>query len=622
MSKETPSLTECGGATAIRQAYSNALPANCGERDWFAERLPTALATIAPSDIPSVAAEIMGSNEPRIVQSIRDCLASSSADPCRLMAEELRRLSNTQCRIEFGPAAPKIAHPIFRQQERVCLLTYIRIRAAGATQPRVVPVVLQADGRGYTSVSLPGYLSLADLKLELPPAEALPVDKLCCATAIECYRLGHRPQPADVFRRLTIAVELFVDFRGSLQPARACAQLLALFSVASYFLPVFKVATYLWFIGEYGAGKSSAMKVLSRLSCMAAEVLSSSTFAALRDTASAGAVLLVDELESVKDRQLRTLLLGGHRIGASIRLKTSARERPKEISGFGFKAFAGINGPGDDVLGSRCILMPIAATNDPLRAALDPEEDENWIESARELCGQQWLLALSHLEAVKDLYSRVPEIVGRRLMGRKLEPWRPILAVTLWLERDHGVIGLFDNMMGLAQQEAVEKRANQPPKLLTPVLRVLLEQASGTSAAAERFETMTSDVTDHARALVQAEALDLDARDITSRKVGRTIARLRISEPLRDQMQTRRGHIINIHRLIASAQAYGIPLPAVLNFLAQQERRPENACQTSGPAVSAVSAITVPPSAAAQAQRSGNHPAQARRLPDDGQTNA
>jgi hypothetical protein len=91
-------------------------------------------------------------------------------------------------------------------------------------------------------------------------------------------------------------------------------------------------------------------------------------------------------------------------------------------------------------------------------------------------------------------------------------------------------------------------------------------------------------------------------------------AHQRISRPLRDQAQGRRGHVIGMQRSVTHAHDYGVALLSAPTFLTQLERRPENACQTSGSAVTAVSAIAAPPGAdlqvAGASQPAANPPTQ------------
>src|SRR5262249_51633071 len=136
--------------------------------------------------------------------------------------------------------------------------------------------------------------------------------------AIKRYRRGDRPDPTHVFRQIVQVYDTFIDFSHSLADQRTMCELSACASLGSWLADAFTLMPYGWPNGERGSGKTQWGAVWALTSYLGEVILSSGSFAAVRDLADYGAALFFDDAENVNDPkrfdpQKRELLLAGNR---------------------------------------------------------------------------------------------------------------------------------------------------------------------------------------------------------------------------------------------------------------------------------------------------------------------
>jgi hypothetical protein len=174
-------------------------------------------------------------------------------------------------------------------------------------------------------------------------------------------------------------------------------------------------------------------------------ILSSGTFAALRDLADYGAALAFDDAEQVTDPKRfdpnkRELFLSGNRRGATIPVKEQTpdgRWATRRVSVYSPRAFTAINVP-DDTLSSRTICIPMVRTAD-IKGNLDPADSGRWPCNYRQLYDDLWAMGLALLPEAEQIWAEFDSETS--VVGRNFEPWRAILVVARLFER-HGVDGL------------------------------------------------------------------------------------------------------------------------------------------------------------------------------------
>jgi hypothetical protein len=413
---------------------------------------------------------------------------------------------------------------------------------------------------------------LEDLGVEVYLPEMIPADKQWPVPAVKRYSQGWRPDPKGAFEKIVTIVDRFVDFERSLAKQSTMCELVSCYVLATWFLPSFTVIGYLWPNGEKGAGKTKLLEIIGDLAYLGQTILAGGSYACLRDMADYGACLGFDDAENVMDLKRgdpdkRALLLAGNRVGSSIPVKepVNGREwRTRYVRTFCPRLFSAIRLP-DDVLASRTIIIPLIRTPDPYRANADHAVYTLWPFPREDVLGELWALALTYTTKLAAYEART---VGQAaLNGRVLEPWRAVLAVALWLE-DFGMEKLWTRMHDLAIAYQEERTDLEASDLTALLIRALLHY-SISSVSSINVETpeeteltfTTSSITEHAQEIATDQEIGINPDTISSRRVGRTLSKLRLQEKPRKgsggkrQWQCTKGFL---RRLFVS---YGEELP-------------------------------------------------------------
>ena len=94
-----------------------------------------------------------------------------------------------------------------------------------------------------------------------------------------------------------------------------------------------------------------------------------------------------------------------------------------------------------------------------------------WPHKRGQLVDDLWALALANLPDLPDYEAAVNQ--QATLIGRTLEPWRPLLAVAEWLDAK-GVTGLWARMEALSQSYQEERQELEPLNQTTLVIQAIL----------------------------------------------------------------------------------------------------------------------------------------------------
>jgi hypothetical protein len=212
------------------------------------------------------------------------------------------------------------------------------------------------------------------------------------------------------------------------------------------------------------------------------------------------------------------------------------------------RQFSAIRLP-DDVLASRTITIPVVRTNDKEKAKRSTADHGSWPCDRRRLLDDLWALGLAGLPALPQ---RDVEAAARtKLSGRQLEPWRAVLAVAWWLQEEHHVAGLFEEMETLSrkyQDERFELDPGDPVRILIKALRRMLRECGDCASVlefepgrlAEVMNTVAAEdgVTDSSAEGPEGEGDSLfagaagspPAKFTSAKKVGRLLRRLRFTK--------------------------------------------------------------------------------------------
>ena len=476
--------------------------------------------------------------------------------------------------------------------------------------------ILRDDGRLFGEG---GDAPLADLGLDvILPERPLP-SRTWSTPGLTAYRAGHRPDPVDVFNRVTDVVSRFLDFDRSLAPQRTMAEMVACYVLATWFLPAFNVVGYLWPCGERGSGKTVLLHTVAEMAYLGHVILAGGSYASLRDLAEYGATLAFDDTENLTnlhkaDPDKRALLLAGNRRGSTVTMKELGPDRvwhTRHVNAFCPRLFSAIRLP-DSVLASRSIVIPLVRTPDRYRANADPLDHDAWPHDRRQLIDDLWALSLAHLPELRSYERSVNR--RARLAGRTLEPWRAILAVALWidardvpgrlqreqefeprepwegldeLEMETGILmaldademaepdelDLWGRMEALSVRYQHERSDLEADDITALVIRALCLCAVDTVKASGAFNReqeipshfvfATQQITRYTQSLTTLQDGDPDA--VTVRRVGRALSRMRLHKAPRPGGKGGRRWNVKISDLERWTAAYGLTLPERLN---------------------------------------------------------
>lgn len=433
---------------------------------------------------------------------------------------------------------------------------------------------------------------LEELGVEVHLPEIPQAHKLWSKAGVVRYRAGQHPDTVDLFQRVTDTVDTFIDFNRSLADQRSMAELVACYVLHTYLLDAFQVTSFLWPNGDRGAGKTQTISLITDLAYLGQMVLSGGSFAALRDLADYGACIAFDDAEGLSDpRQSdpdkRALLLAGNRRGAVVPLKELTGEkvwRTRYVDAFCPRCFSAIRIP-DAVLASRTIVIPLIRTGDKDKANRDPNDKAHWPHDWKQIRDDLWAFGLRNIGVIGTYADEVNS--ASALVGRNLEPWRPILTVARLLDaldtegrlaRDVTTtdeasgqettrqLTLFGRMEAVSVGYQAERPDLEMSDLTLLTLKAIIRCANGANianGANDREVVVFSSTALRECFDVLAEEEDIDiewmgTERARSQRLGHVLKRLRLSKPPRSGGKGSRQWKITVGELRGHLAAYGI----------------------------------------------------------------
>jgi hypothetical protein len=428
-------------------------------------------------------------------------------------------------------------------------------------------IVVRDDGRVFAQGAGVGDELIENLGAEVRLPEVPPADRLWSAAGVKVYRAGQRADPVEVFGKVVDVVNRFIDFDRSLADQATMARMIGCYILATWFLDAFNVIGFLWPTGDRGSGKTQLLTVIAEMGHLGQVVLSGGSFASLRDLADYGACIAFDDAEMLSnpkqtDPDKRALLLAGNRRGNSVPLKELTGDktwRTRYVDTFCPRLFSAIRLP-DPVLASRTIVVPLIRTPDRYRANADPLEYSLWPYERRPLIDSLWALALGRLPEVQSYEEKVNQ--KARLTGRNLEPWRE-----------------------LSMKYQDERPGLEPGDLTGLVIRALCRVVRDTKIAVSHCDMrdvgdisdikieipdrdwifFSEAITDAAQAIARDEDLDFDVDHLTSRRIGRSLGKMRLT-PHRQAGKGKRQWEVTWAELERWTATYSLSLPDELGL--------------------------------------------------------
>lgn len=479
---------------------------------------------------------------------------------------------------EFLDSIPELmTRPLMSVNDRTYAATWLAMPGKDGDPPALT--IVRDDGRVFSDCELPGYLPLSGLGFAVRLSEQPDGHRMWSGAGLRRFRTREVATPEDVFARLRACFSHFVDFDRSLADQQTMADLLACYVLGTYFLDAFPMAGSVWVNGEAGTGKTLTLKAIGSLSYLGQVILAGGSYAALRDMADYGATLCFDDAENVNDKDFdaekKALILAGSYKGTTVPLKEPPSKKggkwqTRNVSTFCTRAFCAISRP-TGALASRVILIPLVKSD---RVVPDPEDPRAWPLDRRQLVDDCWATALAHLARLRDVEIDLPSLTTLR--GRALDPWKSILSIALWLDRDHGCTDLFNRLERVAQNYQRENDGDldiaDPTRLLIKALAELFEEEPGPVLIFTAKQAADA---------VQKIALRLELTEgadafTSARKVGHVLRRLRIPKPPRgknrawtmtrtmlQQITTRHGVLDDSEADVLSSPTPDIVVPVV-----------------------------------------------------------
>lgn len=392
-------------------------------------------------------------------------------------------------------------------------------------------VVVRDDGSVFCDVRLKdGNEPLSALGFSVQLAQPIHPSNRWQGRGVKAYLEGRRPDPATVFHHLIDYFHHHLRFVRSLGDQSVMCELMAAYTLHTYMLEAFNVASYLWFHGERGSGKTWALKAQCQVSFLGEQLLAASSVPALRDLSDYGGAIGLDDAENVTkpefDDDKRALLLSGNQRGARVTVKEPGPNGkgwvPRWVNVFGPRMFSSIRNP-DATLASRCIQVPMCRSMEHLP---DPTDIARWPIPRAAMVDDLWALALASLCRVEQIDREISRHTS--LVGRALQPWSGVLTVAKWLDTDGGVTGVFDRLAALSQtyqHEREDLESDDPTRMAIHCLDDMLGDESV-------LVFKTAELSERINAMARGHDLAEEGKDFTNVfKIGKMLHRLRMDRP-------------------------------------------------------------------------------------------
>ena len=145
-------------------------------------------------------------------------------------------------------------------------VTWLPVGAGKSDQrPMIERVVIRDDRAFFCGRDIPGSRPLEELDLFVDVELELPVSKRLSPLGFKRFISGKGAAPDDVFERVVQSIDTFVSFDDSSNEQQSMCELVACWTVGTYFGDAFDVLGYLWPNGERGSGKTQLLNAIHHI---------------------------------------------------------------------------------------------------------------------------------------------------------------------------------------------------------------------------------------------------------------------------------------------------------------------------------------------------------------------
>ena len=382
---------------------------------------------------------------------------------------------------------------------------------------------------------------------------------------VQAYLDGATVDPNTVLNNLVNAWQKYMEL-----PIEAEYLYHGLWDLGTYFHPLFNCFPYHYIGGVKRSGKTKDLMMHYCLAFNAVFSNNMSTASIYRLIQNARATLLIDETEKLSYRgrmsertlEFRSILLAGYKKGGkAYRTEKTRKEilQPRAFEVYSSKAMANIRGL-EDVMEDRCKPTILRRSRNAKIVNLEVNEnDEEWAN----LRNQLYVFFLTYWKEIKEIYDKIEdpselsEVVNIKsntpfseedvnlLVGRELELWKGIFALTLFLQKKSVSISKFTSSpgsliltlaVGDAKQRVIENVTETGEVILLQVLTQLVNEDNYYPVKTLKEK--------------MAEAFDEEQRWLTTRWIGSALRRLGFKEKRRVgtgyQYLLRKGEVVDL----------------------------------------------------------------------------
>jgi len=365
---------------------------------------------------------------------------------------------------------------------------------------------------------------------------------------VQAYLDGATVDPSVVLNGLAKVWQKYMEL-----PTEAEYLYHALWDLGTYLHHLFNCFPYHYIGGVKRSGKTKDLTLHYCLAFNAVLSNNMSTASIYRLIQNARTTLLIDETEKlsykgqVSERTLefRSILLSGYKKGGkAYRVEKTRKEtlQPQAFDVYSPKAVANIRGL-EDVMEDRCKTTILKRSRDTEIVNLEIDEnDEEWAN----LRNQLYVFFLTYWREIKGIYDKIKdfselnEVVNIKtntpfskkdldlLVGRELELWKAMLALTLFLRKKGVSISMFTNSLcSLILTLAIEDAKQRLIENVTETGEVILLQVL-TQIVNENDYYPVKTLKEK-----MAEAFDEEQKWLTTRWIGSALRRLGFREKRR-----------------------------------------------------------------------------------------
>lgn len=235
----------------------------------------------------------------------------------------------------------------------------------------------------------------------------------------------------------------------------------------TYIYILFQVIPYLWINGEKGTGKSTIMKIMSKL-CFNTMFCSNVNPANIfRQIDNDGSTIILDEFEKMygEDKQeIIKILNQGFNIDGVVPRCVGQNNQIRKFRSFSPKIMGGISNI-DDVLFERVIKYTTMKVNNISVPKFRESEDVK--QEISKLVDDLYIFGLIYAPQIKDIYDK-SEVGFKGYTLREDDLWNPLLCIAKVIDEENNNTSITDNLLRYAKKlsnEKFKRNIENEPKL-------------------------------------------------------------------------------------------------------------------------------------------------------------